>query len=231
MPGRLALYDDSSFKKDLEELFINFDDNLNTSIIKYNIPPTTNIPIFTNNYKYIKAQYGLIPYFAKDTKSININARSESVDIKKSFENSFKNKRCLIPLNGWYEWKNLGEYKKPYFIHSIFNDSLVGAGIYDEWYDNDLDKIIISVALLTCEPNDKIRKIHDRMPVLLKKENYKTWLDINTNNNELKSLCKPYSNEKLNYHEVSCEVNKVANDSAKCIEKYSQEVYVQNSLF
>ena len=231
MPGRLALYDDSSFKKDLEELFINFDDSLNTSIIKYNIPPTTNIPIFTNNYKYIKAQYGLIPYFAKENKSININARSESVDIKKSFVNSFKNKRCLIPLNGWYEWKDLGEYKKPYFIHASSNNTLVGAGIYDEWYDNKSDKIIISVALLTCEPNDKIKKIHDRMPVLLNKENYKNWLDKSSSKEKLKSLCKPYENEKLNYYEVSSEVNKVSNDSIKCIKKYYKEVYVQNTLF
>jgi len=231
LPGRLAIYDDSSFKEDLKELFINFDEDVQTSIKKYNIPPTTNIPIFTNKFHYIKAQYGLIPYFSKDNKTININARSESVDIKKSFENSFRYKRCLIPLNGWYEWKDLGEYKKPYFIHSSLNNTLVGAGIYDEWYDNKQNKIIISVALLTCEPNDLIKKIHHRMPVLLDKQNYKDWLNLNSSNEKLKLLCKMYDNEKLKYHEVSNEVNKVSNDSINCIKEYYKKVYVQTSLF
>lgn len=231
MPGRLAIFDDTAFKNEARKIFTNVKNKVGTLTPSYNIAPTHLIPILLNSKVYTNAHFGLIPSWAKDKKSININARSETLFDKKSFRDSFKHKRCLIPVNGFYEWEKKDKTKIPYFIQNQKDDCLTLAGLWDEWFDISTGKKIISVALITTEPNEKILKIHDRMPVVLDKKDWAMWLDKNTSLNDLNRLFIPCACESIQMHEVSSFVNSVLNDNEKCIQKNDNSVMIQEGLF
>jgi len=233
MPGRLAIYDDISFKEDIFKTFGNFQDDIQVLFKRYNIAPTINIPIFTNTHKYTYAHFGLIPSWAKDRTNININARSETIFEKSSFREAYKKRRCIIPINGYYEWKKDIDTKLsiPYMIHSSRQNYFAFAGVYEYWYDNTIGKTILSCALLTTEPNEKIEAIHDRMPVILKKNDWNTWINDNTNYDKLNTLYPSVSNDLIQITQVSDIVNSVKNDSLECIKKSNKQILVQNSLF
>lgn len=233
MPGRLAIYDDSSFKEDVFKKIGKYDDDIQVLYKRYNIAPTINIPIFTNTKLYTYAHFGLIPSWAKNRSSLNINARSETVFEKKSFRESYKQRRCLIPVNGYYEWKKDEIFKTsiPYLISSTKNNYFAFAGIYEYWYDNDLGKNILSCALLTTQPNSKIEIIHDRMPVILKETAWTKWLDLNSSYEELNTLFASISNDYIDIAEVSELVNSVRNDSIECIKKSTKVKLTQETLF
>ncbi len=120
MPGRLAIFDDKSFKRDVEKLIKN--DMVVNLYQNYNTAPTLPIPVLLNNGNYLYAHFGYLPSWAKDKKSMNINARSESICEKTTFRDSFKTKRCIIPVNGFYEWEVKDKEKVPYFIKNINAD-------------------------------------------------------------------------------------------------------------
>lgn len=227
MPGRLSLYDDKAFKQEIQNIFTSYVDTLEQLEPNYNIPPTKNIPIFTNDGVYKYAHFGLIPTWANDRKNMNINARAETLYEKKSFREAFKSRRCLVPVNGFYEWKEEGKEKQPYFIHSTNENFFVFAGLYEEWFDNITSKMISSVALITTSPNDKIAQIHDRMPVILNKNDWKTWL-TSSSLVEVNSLLKPANNKIISMYKVNKEVNSVGFNSPKCIEKKEN---IQDTLF
>lgn len=231
MPGRLAIFDDNEFKKDIEDTFGYFQNRVGALTKRYNVPPTTYIPTLLNTNIYTYAQFGLIPSWARDNKSININGRCETLFEKKSFRDSFKSKRCLIPINGWYEWKKAGDKKIPYFIKPSKTDTFVCAGLYDEWYDNKNGKVVLSIALITTAPNSVVEEIHDRMPVILDKKHWKTWLNYNSTLEELNNLFTLYPNENIATVEVSTFVNKVSNDSIDCLSQNEKKEYIQTTLF
>ena len=193
--------------------------------------PTHLLPVLLNTHVYSNAHFGLIPSWAKDKKSININARSETLFEKKSFRNSFKSKRCLIPVNGFYEWEKIGKDKFPYFVQSVDDGGLVFAGLWDEWYDVIKNEKIISVALITTQSNEKIAKIHDRMPVILDSKHWETWLDKDTSLEELNKLFLSCSSEILKLDEVSSFVNPVKNNTPECIKPFKREPPIQETLF
>lgn len=228
MPGRLSIYDDTSFKKDAKNFIKN--DMIFTLNRKYNIAPTMPIPVLLNNGNYLYAHFGYLPSWAKDKKSMNINARSESIFEKITFRDSFKNRRCLIPINGFFEWEVEDKKKTPYFVSDVKNDYLAIAGIWDEWFDIELNMKIVTVALITCDANDKLAKIHHRMPVVIEKKDFSLWLS-NSNTKELNNLFSIYANEKLDLYEVNSEVNKVLFDEKTCIEKIKKEKIGQLALF
>ena len=231
MPGRLAIFDDSDFRKEIKEIYSYIKNDVGVITPKYNIAPTIYIPILLNTEVYSYGHFGLIPSWARDNKSININARCETLFEKKSFRESFKSKRCLIPINGWYEWKKDGELKIPHFIKPSKSKVFVCAGLYDEWYDNISKKTILSVALITTEPNSVVEEIHDRMPVILDKKDYKQWLDKNSTLKELNNLFKLYPDENIIIDEVSTFVNKVSNDTIECLSKNIKKEQIQTTLF
>jgi len=228
MPGRLAIFDDISFKKDALNLIKN--DMIETLNPKYNIPPTLPIPVLLNNGNYLYAHFGYLPSWAKDKNSMNINARSESIFEKKTFRDSFRFRRCIIPINGFYEWEIEDKEKIPYFVKDKEQDYLALAGIWDEYFDNKLNMKIVTVALITCDANEKLGKIHHRMPVVLEEKDFKTWL-LSENIKEINSLFNIYPNEKLELFEVSSNVNKVSFDEKSCIEKIKKVKLGQQSLF
>lgn len=228
MPGRLAIYNDKSFKDDAKD-FIKNDMVVNLHA-RYNIPPTIPIPALLNNGNYLYTHFGYIPSWAKSKSSMNINARSESIYEKKTFRDSFRFKRCIIPINGFYEWEVEDKQKKPYFVKDMNKNYLGLAGIWDEWFEPELNMNIVTVALITCDANEKLGKIHHRMPVVLEKEDFETWLkndDIKT----LNKLFKIYPNEKLDLYEVSSNVNKVLFEKLDCIKPFVKKEEGQLSLF
>lgn len=233
MPGRLAIYDDGAFKEKIFDTFDIFEDDIEILYKRYNIAPTINIPIFTNTKKYTYAHFGLIPSWAENRKTIHINARSETVFEKQSFRESYKQRRCIIPVNGYYEWEKDLETKEsvPFLISSSIDSFFVFAGIYEYWYDNVSGKMITSCALLTTEPNEKIGKIHDRMPVILDPKDWAVWLDDQSSFEKLNSLYTPFLDENITITKVNDLVNSVKNDSASCIEKLSKINLIQNRLF
>jgi putative SOS response-associated peptidase YedK len=174
VPGRLSIYDDKIFKNDAKEFIKN--DLIKNINPKYNIAPTIPVPALLNNGNYLYTHFGYLPSWAKDKKSMNINARNESIFEKKTFRDSFKSKRCIIPINGFYEWEVKDKIKTPYFVKDMNNNYLAIAGIWDEWFDLELNMKIVTVALITCDANEKLGKIHHRMPIILEKKDFSTWL-------------------------------------------------------
>jgi len=233
LPGRLSLFDDNTFKKDIAHKLGMFRDTVGVLNEQYNIAPTLNIAMYTNTKVYTYAHFGLIPSWAKDRSSMQINARSESVFEKISFKEAYKYRRCLIPLNGYFEWKKDAQSKtsKPHFIVSTEGDYFVFAGIYESWYDNTLGKSILTCALLTTEPNEKIASLHDRMPVILEAEKWELWLNEKSSYQELNRLFIPIDNEKIQYFPVSESVNSVKNDGSECIVRCDDTQPKQGTLF
>ncbi|WP_052502549.1 SOS response-associated peptidase [Halarcobacter anaerophilus] len=228
MPGRLAIFSDTVFKEDAKTLIKN--DMVGDLNKNYNIAPTLPIPALLNNGNYLYTHFGYLPSWAENRSSMNINARSESIYEKKSFRESFKSRRCIIPLNGFYEWQIEDKEKKPYFVKDIKNDYLAVAGIWDEWFDSKLDMRVVTVALITCDANEKLSKIHHRMPIILEKKDFQSWL-YNENLAELIKLFKPYNGENLNIYEVTTEVNKVLFNDLSCIQQIEEKQEGQLSFF
>ncbi len=231
MPGRLSIFEDKTFREDAKEVLSNIKNRIKEVEPSYNLAPTHKLPILLNTKTYVYADLGLIPSWAKDKKTININARSETLFEKKSFKDSFKSKRCLIPVNGFFEWEKKEKSKIPYYVKSKDDRCLVIAGLWDEWYDSSLGQTIISVAIITTEPNKKIEKIHDRMPVILEKKHWSKWLDGNSSLEELNKLFVPYLSENLEMYKVNQDVNSVSNNSIKCIQKCDKKEVGQTTLF
>lgn len=228
MPGRLAIFDDKSFKEDSKELIKN--DMVGTLLPKYNIAPTLPIPTLLNNGNYLYSHFGYLPSWAKDKKSMNINARSESIFEKLTFRDSFRYRRCIIPINGFFEWEVEDKQKTPYFVKDSKNDYLAIAGVWDEYFDIDLNMKIVTVALITCDANEKLGKIHHRMPVVLEKKDFSKWL-YSENLKEINSLFNIYPSENLDLYEVSSNVNKVLFDEPSCIKRLEKVETGQKTLF
>ncbi|MCK4287790.1 MAG: SOS response-associated peptidase, partial [Bacteroidales bacterium] len=141
-------------------------------------------------------RWGLIPFWAKDLSIGNrlINARAETVTQKPSFKNSFQQKRCLVLSDGFYEWKK-GKDKIPYRVFLKNNALFSMAGIWDTWKDAE-GKPIHSFAIITTSPNELMKNIHQRMPVILNINDEKNWLE-NNNTDELSKLLKPYPSDEM----------------------------------
>lgn len=230
MPGRLAIFNDMDFKNDSKNIIKN--DMVKQLHKRYNIAPTMPIPVLLNNGNYLYAHFGYLPSWAKSKTSMNINARSESIFEKITFRESFKFRRCLIPINGFYEWEVKDKEKKPFFVSSKENSYFAVAGVWDEWFDKELNMSIVTVALITCDANEKLAEVHHRMPVVVEKDDYSKWL-YSDDLKELNSLHKVYPSEKIDIYEVKDEVNKVLYDNPSCInkEENSSENKGQLSLF
>jgi len=216
MPGRLVIYDDIRFKEECGEL-IKFDmvQKLNPS---YNIAPTLAIPVLLNNGNYLYGHFGFLPSWAKDRTSMNINARSESIFEKQTFREAFKSRRCIVPINGFYEWKKQNKEKIPFYVSSKKNNYMGLAGIWDEWFDKDLNMKIVTLAIITCDANDKLGEIHHRMPVVLEKENFSSWLN-SSNIEALNKMFRIYESENIQMQEVSKEINKVSFNEISCLKQ------------
>jgi putative SOS response-associated peptidase YedK len=178
-------------------------------------------------------KWGLIPFWSKDPEIGNrmINARSETAAEKPSFRKAFKSQRCLIPADGFYEWKKMDEGpKQPYYFQMVDKKPFALAGIWDKW-KNPEGGIIESCSILTTEPNAVVKPVHKRMPVIINPKKFDFWLDPTTEKiDDLKELMKPYDAKVIEAYPVDRYVNSPQNKGEKCIEKF-QEKYKQQKLF
>lgn len=166
-------------------------------------------------------QWGLIPFWAKDPSIGNqlINARGETLAEKPSFRGSYKYKRCLILTDGFYEWtKQPGsKTKTPYFIHMKDRQPFAFAGLWDEWHSSDGSQVR-TCTIITTSPNDLVKALHNRMPVILPHDSYGQWLSNTPQTPEnLRPLIKPYPSAEMAAYPVSTLVNNPKNDHAECV--------------
>lgn len=171
-------------------------------------------------------KWGLIPYWAKEAAIGNklINARSETAIEKASFKTSFKKKRCLIPADGFYEWKKEGKLKQPYLIHRKDGKPFAFAGLWSTWRDPERGLPVETFTILTTDANDLMRPLHDRMPVILDRENFDLWLDPKVEDAaKLQPLLVPHASEDFEAFPVSRLVNSPTNDLPNCIEPLVQD--------
>jgi putative SOS response-associated peptidase YedK len=149
--------------------------------------------------RLVNFRWGLIPTWAKDPSIGNktFNARAETIAEKPSFKNAFQKRRCLIPADGFYEWQKLGKLKKP-LRYSLRSGEPFGlAGLYETWISPE-KKPVNTCTIITTEPNDLLRPIHDRMPVIVPKQWEAAWIDPDNHNwKELLSILKPYPSDEM----------------------------------
>lgn len=217
MCGRYSL---TLTSKQLEDIFKREFDNSNYNPI-YNVPPSQYMPVIANNKKdnIQMFRWGLIPYWAKDISISNklINARAETISEKPSFKNSFKSKRCVIPSDGYFEWRKEGKLKQPYRIIRKDRNLILFAGIWDSWKDNN-GNIVNSFSIITREANKTLHHIHERMPVTIDLEQIEDWLF----NDKIKEKFLENSKDEIfDYYKVSNLVNSPTNNSSSIIELVS----------
>lgn len=191
---------------------------------RYNIAPTQPVAAIRLNRdtgvrELSHFHWGLIPFWAKDPSmgARMINARAETAAEKPSFRAAFKYRRCLIPASGFYEWQKQNGGKQPYYIHHPQGKPLALAGLWEHWQSEDGSEIE-SCTILTTRPNETIRPLHNRMPVILHPDDYTTWLHSDgTHLAELQHLLQPLEEDWLAAYPVSRYVNRPANEGADCI--------------
>ncbi len=195
----------------------------NHSAPRYNAAPGQDILTIRQDARQprrhlILLRWGLVPSWAKGP-SIGykmINARSETVAEKPSFREPLRSRRCLIPADGFYEWRREGKQKTP-FCFAMADDSLFGlAALWDEWRSPQ-GLLLSTCTILTTAPNELMRDIHDRMPVILPREHYDMWLDPGfTKITELQPLLVPFPAAAMRRFQVSSRVNSVKYDDPEC---------------
>ncbi|SHG59525.1 Putative SOS response-associated peptidase YedK [Fodinibius roseus] len=221
MCGRYTLMEDAA---DMEAWFDAVMEGFENFTPNYNVAPSHRMPVVGENKSRGRTiqpfRWGLLPFWAKEKKVgySMINARAESVDSKKSFSKSFERYRCLVPASGFYEWKGEKGNKTPFYIYPTHEKIFAFAGIYNVWESPEGEKVP-SYSIITTEANEKMSKLHDRMPVMLLKEEWEEWLDPdNHNTKSLKELLNPFPDDAIDFHQVDRKVGKVSNNSPDLIE-------------
>lgn len=188
---------------------------------RYNICPTQEQLTLSVDDRYGAAvfprRWGLIPEWAADMSVGNrmINARAESLADRPAFGMPLRHRRCLILVDGYYEWMKVGKAKVPLFFHYSDNRAFALAGLWDRW--DKASPAIESCTVITTSASSRVRQYHDRMPVLLSIDAALEWVDPHTPVNRCLDLLIPCQDADLECHEVSTFVNSPANDSAECI--------------
>ncbi len=189
---------------------------------RYNIAPGQELPVvLRNSPNHLEVmRWGLVPSWAKDTKIgyQMINARSEGIEQKPAFRKPLRDRRCIIPASGFYEWLKSGSRKIPYHFQLKSGELFGFAGLYDIYTDADGNKLK-TYTIITTAANDVVGPIHDRMPVMLLPEAEAIWLDPDLHDPaKLLELLQPYPPELMESYSVSTQVNKPQNDGPELLE-------------
>ena len=176
--------------------------------------PADTIVEHEGKRKLVEMRWGLVPFWwskpLKELRLTTFNARVETVATKPFFREPFKNKRCLMPVSGYYEWQDTPEGKQPwYFTARDGSPVLTIAGLWDEWKSRETGDRLKSCAMIITDPNEFVAEVHDRMPVLLKPDQFEHWLSGNMGVEEL----KPVENDYLQRRAVSKRINSSKADS------------------
>jgi putative SOS response-associated peptidase YedK len=195
---------------------------------RYNIAPSQPIAAVSNEgcNEVQFMRWGLIPFWAKDPSIGNrmINARVESLAHKPVFRGPLERRRCVIPASGFYEWrKNLDRTKTPMYIRRRDGKSMVFAGLWERWNAPDGSEVP-TCTIITGRPNSLVATIHDRMPMILRDDAVKRWIEPGEMlPQQLLHLLEPYPDDALEAHPVSMRVNRPTEDSPLCIESITEQ--------
>jgi putative SOS response-associated peptidase YedK len=192
--------------------------------ISWNVAPSSEVLAIrlkrdTKAAAFDWLRWGLVPYWSKDKRIAysTINARAETIDKTPAFRRAFQKRRCLIPADGFYEWRKTRPPKVPFHIALKDESPFCFAGIWEAWQDPTSGEWLRSCSIVTTEANELISQIHDRMPVILREADFPLWLG-ETSEEELKTLLRPYPAEEMRMWEISVRVNTPANDDPAIIE-------------
>ncbi|MDO9413150.1 MAG: SOS response-associated peptidase [Pseudolabrys sp.] len=197
---------------------------------RYNIAPTQPIAVvrlIDGKRQFALMRWGLLPGWVKDPKafSLIINARGEGIADKPAFKNAIKRRRCLIPADGFYEWRAGAPYKQPFFIHAKSGEPLAFAGLWETWTGPNGEEVD-TAAIITTRANETLSPVHERMPVIIARHDFDRWLgkgeiESNVEAALAQVLICPAPDKLLAAYPVSTEVNRVANDNPKLLELFT----------
>ena len=225
MCGRFTLHSRDRIKlKGLASLDLPFE-------ARYNIAPSQNVLTIGDFGSGLEARlltWGLIPSWSTEGKGF-INARAETLEEKPSFNESFRLRRCLIPADGFFEWKRTGREKRPFYFQVDDEMPFAFAGIWDTW--SNRGDVVTSCAIITTAANELVVELHDRMPAILLHEFYDAWLDPGTDRTVLAEMLKPFPSLMMKTYPVSSSVNSPDNDRADLLIRLDTEVGQTLSLF
>jgi putative SOS response-associated peptidase YedK len=193
---------------------------------RYNIAPTQPIVIvrmIDGKRQFALVRWGLLPPWVKDPRnfSLLINARGESLKDKPAFKAAMKYRRCLVPANGFYDWKSTGPRRQPYYVRAKSGQPLAFAGLWETWTGPNGEELE-TATIVTTRANRALAGIHERMPVIVPPEAFNLWLDCaNVDAETAAALVAPAPEDLLEAYEVSTAVNRAANDDPKLIERYT----------
>lgn len=204
-------------------------DFLAETTARFNVAPTQDVPVVRadSGGRRVGAlmHWGFIPSWADDPAIGNrmINARSETVAEKPAFRTAFQRRRCLIPADGFYEWQKLdgGKRKQPFFIRMKDDRPFAFAGLWEHWRRDDQE--IVSCTILTTSPNELMKPIHDRMPVIVPSDQYERWMDSKRAGKDVTDLLAPFPAHAMTAQPISTYVNSPRNDDARCVEGITSE--------
>jgi putative SOS response-associated peptidase YedK len=193
---------------------------------RHNVAPTQPIPVVrldgvTRHFSLMR--WGLLPSWVKDPKTFTllINARGESVCEKPAFKNAMKRRRCLIPADGFYEWKAEGKLKRAFVVRPRDGKPVMFAGLWETWVGPNGEEMD-TAAIVTTEANGTLHPIHHRMPVILEKDEFEPWLDCaHVDTGRAQALLKPAAEDRMEAYEISPQINRVVNDGPQVLEPYT----------
>ena len=186
----------------------------------YNVAPRMDVSVVRDRDQVrslSQLRWGLVPPWA-DSPAIGdrmINARAESVDETAAFKGAFERRRCLIPVDGFYEWQAGSAKKVPMYIHAVDHAPMAFAGLWESWRAAPEADPLLTCTVITTTANTTMRPVHDRMPVVLDPADWDEWLDRDARDTgALVRLLRPAPDDLLTFHPVSTRVNSARNDDA-----------------
>jgi putative SOS response-associated peptidase YedK len=192
---------------------------------RYNIAPSQPVPVVIREdcgaRNLADMIWGLVPHWVQDPASVHhaINARAETLDKLPSFRDALLRHRCLVPANGFYEWKKAGKVREPYYIHRKDDGLVAIAGLYDIWNTPAGDSLLTFV-IVTTEPNPLVSRYHNRMPAILHREKEDLWLEPGPlSGDTVREILSPYPEDLLEAYRVSRLVNDPAHEGKDLIRR------------
>ena len=196
---------------------------------RYNIAPTQPVPVVRQDRagrrEMVLVRWGLVPAWSKgpDSRFGMINARLETVAQKPAYRSAFRYKRCLIPADGFYEWRAAGRFKQPYVLRPSDGRPMALAGLWEHWQDADGNELE-SCTILVREANAQVKSVHERMPVIMGPDSFGLWLDIHAQKPQpLETLLAVQQAPDLEIYPVSRAVNSPREDSSGLLEPIVDE--------
>ncbi|MCC9169168.1 SOS response-associated peptidase [Pontibacter harenae] len=194
---------------------------------RFNAAPSQSLPVITSDapdeLRFLS--WGMLPHWAREKgyKHKSINARAETLTEKPMFRELVNRRRCLVPADGFYEWRTTAVGKQPYRFLLKDEGLFCFAGLWDEWADTETGEVIRSYTLITTQPNELMRPIHDRMPVLLHPDKEALWLSDARADEHILSLLSPYPSSEMKAYPVSKLVNSPARDTPAVLEPAAEQ--------